>query len=340
MVESTGRLEALHTLIGSTPLLGIDCEFRGRSHRIWAKLETLNLTGSVKDRMAYHVLADAYAREAISSGDRIVEATSGNTGISFAAIGKALGHPVRIHMPDWMSRERKQLIAAFGAEILPVTAEEGGFVEAVARAHGEEAPGTFLPCQFENPANPDAHEQATGPEILAQLAIRDLVPEAFVAGVGTGGTVMGVARAFRAAGVRAAIHPLEPASSPTLRTGVHHGSHRIQGISDEFVPDVLDLDDLDEIIDVEDGDAIIMAQRLSAELGLGVGISSGANLLGALRVADELDRSVVATIFPDSSKKYLSTDLARPEPVRDDYLAPQITLTGFVSIPCPGAAAS
>jgi cysteine synthase A len=301
---------------------------------VYAKYESLNFTGSIKDRMALHILQRAYADGRIAPGDPIAEATSGNTGIAFAAIGRALGHPVTIFMPDWMSAERIALISSFGATIVLVSKTDGGFLGSMGRADAmrDANPRTFLPHQFANEANIDAHETGTGREIWLQLQQHGQRPDAFVAGVGTGGTVMGVGRALRDqhAGVR--IHPLEPAESPTLSTGHKVGHHRIQGISDEFVPPICHLDELDAVVQVHDGDAILMAQKL-AHHGLAVGISSGANLLGALNVQNALGAgAAVVTVFADSNKKYLSTDLLRPEPARAGYLTPDIEIDGFDSI--------
>jgi len=175
-----------------------------------------------------------------------------------------------------------------------------------------------------------AHEKTTGPEIWWQLHTNGLAPDAFVAGVGTGGTIMGVGRFLRRQSPSVRLHPLEPAESPTLSTGQKLGRHRIQGISDEFIPPIIDLQELDPVVSVHDGDAILMAQKLASQLGLGVGISSGANLVGALKIQNELGAdAVVATVLPDSNKKYLSTDLLHEEPVEDNYLTPDVELTGF-----------
>jgi cysteine synthase A len=291
--------------------------------------------------MALHMLEHAYASGAIRPGDVIVEVSSGNTGISFAALGRALGHPVRIYMPSWMSAERRALIESLGADVVNVSKDEGGFVGAIALAdrYARDTAHAYRPQQFGNHSNAEAHRLTTGPEIVTQLARRGLEPHAFVAGVGTGGTVMGVGAALRARFPRATIHPLEPANSPTLRTGKKDGQHRIQGISDEFVPAIVDLAALDEIVDVWDGDAICMARKLACELGLAVGISSGANFLGALQLGLARPKgAVVATVFPDSNKKYLSTDLVREEPARDDYLAPRVELLEFEAIQRAGHA--
>ncbi len=328
-------IAALRSLVGHTPLLEVLYRFDGRERRLYAKYESLNMTGSIKDRMALHVVAEALAAGTLQPGDTIAEASSGNTGIAFAALGAALGHPVRIFMPDWLSQERVQLIASFGAEIVPVSAAQGGFVGAVrcAEQFARENEGVFLPRQFENDANVRAHAATTGPEILLQLERFDRRPAAFVAGVGTGGTVMGVGRALRSVFPDVRVHPLEPLSSPTLRTGRRVGTHRIQGISDEFVPAVVDLAWLDPVVDAADGDGILMAQALARGLGLAVGISSGANFLGAVQLVEQRDDDgAVVTVFADSNKKYLSTDLCRAEPVRDDYMAPRIELVGFHAV--------
>jgi cysteine synthase A len=328
------RFHGLRRVIGNTPLLAIDYSFRGRPRRLFAKSENLNMTGSVKDRMALHILRNAYGRGAIEPGALIIEATSGNTGISFSAIGRALGHPVAIFMPDWMSPERVNLIRSFGAKIHPVSHDQGGFLGAIEMAEdlASRTPGAFLPRQFANEDNCEAHETTTGPEIWWQLESHDLQPDVFVAGVGTGGTVMGVGRSLRARKPDMRIHPLEPSNSPTLSTGHQVGHHRIQGISDEFIPPIVHLEELDEIMAVDDGDAILMAQKLASGLGVGVGISSGANFLGAALLQEAMgDDTVVVTIFCDSNKKYLSTDLLREEPVRPEHHAPHVELKGFTS---------
>lgn len=328
----TGRLDAIGALVGGTPLLEIHYRYNARARRIYAKYEVMNMTGSIKDRMVHHILRRGYETGRLHPHDTIVEATSGNTGISVAAISRALGHDVRIYMPDWMSRERIELIRTFGVHVVLVSREEGGFLGAMeaAEAYGATNENVFLPQQFAHPANIEAHLIGTGPEIESQLHLFGREADAFVAGVGTGGTVMGVGRCLRRGGRSVRIHPLEPANSPTLRTGHKVGRHRIQGISDEFVPAILDLSELDQIIDVWDGDAILMAQTLCRSLGLPVGISSGANVLGAMQLVEELgDAATVVTVLPDSNKKYLSTDLCHDEPIRDEYLTPHIELSCF-----------
>ena len=326
------KLHSISHLIGNTPLLALEFYYKNKKRIIYAKAENINMTGSIKDRMALHIIKNAYSKGNLKKGDRIIEATSGNTGISFASIGRSLGHPVTIFMPDWMSKERIELIKSMGAQITLVSKEQGGFLGSISMAEkfASENENTFLPRQFSNKDNVLAHFETTGPELWWQLRFRSLKPDAFVAGVGTGGTVMGVGRFLKSQHDTVKIHPLEPENSPTLSTGHKVGKHRIQGISDEFIPEIVELDNLDKIISVDDGDAIIMAQKLANELGLGVGISSGANFIGALKIQNELgDDSVVVTVFPDDNKKYLSTDLLKSEKIKSNFLAPDVELLGF-----------
>jgi cysteine synthase A len=332
-VEKTpARFKQLKHMIGNTPLLAIRFAFRGNERVIYAKAEHLNMTGSIKDRMAFHILKRAYQDGLIQPGDTIAEATSGNTGISFAAIGRALGHQVVIFMPDWMSEERVALIKSLGAKIVRVRRDQGGFLGSIRMTEdlAEQQPHIFLPAQFANEANVEAHEKTTGPEIWWQLYFHSIRPDAFVAGVGTGGTIMGTGRFLRQRNPAIKLHPLQPAESPTLTIGHKVGTHRIQGISDEFIPSILDLGKLDPVVSVHDGDAILMAQKLAAGLGLAVGISSGANFLGALMTQNDMGHdAVVTTVFPDDNKKYLSTDLLREEPVKATYLTPEVELLGY-----------
>lgn len=333
--KTPARFKQLKHMIGNTPLLAIRFLFRGKERIIHAKAEQFNMTGSIKDRMAFHILKRAYGEGRIQPGDTIVEATSGNTGISFAAIGRALGHPVVIFIPDWMSQERVALIRSLGAKIVPVSREQGGFLGSIRMTEefAQREQNVFLPSQFANLANVEAHERTTGPEIWWQLYAHSIKPDAFVAGVGTGGTVMGVGKFLRQHNPAIKLYPLEPAESPTLSTGHRVGRHRIQGVSDEFIPSILNLEKLDPVVSVHDGDAILMAQKLAASLGLAVGISSGANFIGALMAQNQLgNEAVVTTVFSDDNKKYLSTDLLRDEPVKDSYLAPEVELLGYEAL--------
>ncbi|WPU94684.1 cysteine synthase family protein [Mucilaginibacter sabulilitoris] len=329
------KFKNLWHLVGNTPMVELHYLYKGNPNKIYVKCEHYNLTGSVKDRMALYILYQAYKNGLIKPQDRIIEATSGNTGISFSAIGKALGHEVLIMMPDWLSRERMDIIKSLGAKIHLVSKAEGGFLGSIAIAERmkESLRNVFLPRQFENNANVEAHEMTTGPEIWAQLQQIGITPNVFVAGVGTGGTVMGIGNYLKQVNPATMVHPLEPAESPTMSTGHKVGSHRIQGISDEFIPSIVKLNDLNNIIQANDGDAILMAQKLSAQLGLAVGISSGANVIGAIKLKEQYGaEAVVVTLFSDSNKKYLSTDLMKEEPVKEGYLSREITFTNYEPI--------
>ncbi len=333
--ECCSKINGIAGLIGNTPLLQIDLLYKGEERRLFAKAENLNMTGSIKDRMAFYILREGYKRGILKPGDMVIEATSGNTGIAFAAIARSLGHPVTIFMPDWMSDERKNLIRSFGANIALVSKEQGGFKGSIQKAEdlAESNKDTFLPRQFSNEDNSSAHYYSTGPEIYGQMSEANLTPDAFIAGVGTGGTIMGVGKFLKEKFPKIKLYPLEPSNSPTMSTGYKVGKHRIQGISDEFIPPIVKLNQLDEIIGVDDGDSIIMAQKLASELGLGVGISSGANLLGALKVQNTLgSKSIIVTVFPDDNKKYLSTDLLRHEPAKDNFLSNDVKLLSVKSL--------
>ncbi len=328
------KIRDLRNLISNTPLLELKFTYKGEERTIYAKAEFMNMTGSIKDRMAHHVLKKAYESGQLKEGMPIYEATSGNTGISVSAIGRAFGHDVTIFMPNWMSDERKNIIRSLGANIRLVSPEEGGFLGSISMADEAALQNNgFLPHQFSNTDNIEAHYKNTGPEIYWQMQFNDLLADAFVAGVGTGGTVMGVGKFLKEMNPNIKIHPLEPGNSPTLSTGCKVGKHRIQGISDEFIPSICKLNELDEVICVDDGDSIIMAQKLASQLGLGVGISSGANFLGALKAQEKLGAdSVVVTVFSDDNKKYLSTDLLKEEAVKEDFLSPDIQLVSVRAI--------
>jgi cysteine synthase A len=237
-----------------------------------------------------------------------------------------------IFIPDWMSEERLVLIKSLGAKVVRVCQDQGGFLGSIRMTEelALKEPHVFLPAQFANEANVEAHEKSTGPEIWWQLFFHSIKPDAFVAGVGTGGTIMGVGNFLRQRNPEIKLYPLQPAESPTLSLGHKVGRHRIQGISDEFIPSILKLGQLDPVLSVHDGDAILMAQKLASSLGLAVGISSGANFLGALMTQNELGHdAVVTTVFPDDNKKYVSTDLLREEAVKPGYLTPAVELLGY-----------
>lgn len=326
------KIKQLELAFGKTPLIEVKVNFRDQIRKIYGKYEAFNFSGSIKDRIAIHILKKAYQNHEIKPGDMIVEATSGNTGIAFAALGRALGHQVRIFMPNWLSAERYQNIELLGAEVIRISKEQGGFIRSIdeARKLASQNDNIYCPEQFTNHENINAHKLTTAPEIFEQLKKLDLDLHHFVAGVGTGGTVMGMLKYCQEHKKSVKCYPMEPSNSPTLTTGGQKiGKHRIQGISDEFIPDIVDLDQLDGIVSVDDGDGIIMAQKLN-RCGLSVGISTGANFIAALKIISERpENEVVATIFCDSALKYLSTDLCRKEPVKLDFLSTDVEILGY-----------
>lgn len=322
------KFKNIKKMIGSTPLLEINLKYKGENRKIYAKAEYYNLTGSIKDRVAFYILENAYKKGTIKENDIIAEATSGNTGIAFSALGSYLGHKVIIYMPDWMSKERINLMKSYGAEIRLVSKENGGFLGSISMTEKlAENGGVFLPCQFSNEDNTMAHYYTTGEEISNQLHALGLTADGVVAGVGTGGTVMGIAKRLRVDNPNCKAFPLEPLNSPTLSTGYKTGAHKIQGISDEFIPPILNMDEMYKVVSVDDIDSIIMARMLSQQFGIGVGISSGANILGCLKAQDIIgtDKTIV-TVLADDNKKYLSTDYSNNWEIKDNYMTKNIEL--------------
>ncbi len=305
----------LHSVIGGTPLIPLS----GFCPNLFAKPEFLNLTGSVKDRAALSIVEDAESRGLLVPGSTIIEPTSGNMGISLAAIAAARGYRAIIVMPDSMSVERRRLIAAYGAEVC-LTPGAAGMAGAIRKARelADGLPGSYIPGQFENPANALAHYRSTGPEIWTQTGGR---VEIFVAGVGTGGTLTGTGKYLKEQNPRIQIVAVEPADSPVL-SGGRAGSHGLQGIGAGFIPEVLDTALPDEIFPVTEADAQAAARRLAAE-GILAGISSGAAVHAAAAVAaraGNLGKTVV-TLLPDTGQRYLSTDLF-PEPSFTPAISP------------------
>ena len=309
-------LPRVDATIGNTPLVRLNRLAEGLGASVAVKLESRNPGGSVKDRIALGMLDDAESRGLITPGrSAIVEPTSGNTGIALAMLGAARGYRVILTMPESMSIERRKLAAAYGAELVLTPRAEGmaGAVAAAERIAGE-TEGAFLTRQFDNPANPAAHYATTGPEIDAALGSATL--GAFAAGVGTGGTITGVGRYLREHRSDALVVAVEPAESPIIGQTLAGepltpGPHAIQGIGANFVPSVLGLDLISGVERVTGDEAITMARRLAAEEGLFVGISSGANVVAALRLAarPELAGTTIVTVAPSTGERYLSTPL-------------------------------
>lgn len=297
-------------LIGSTPLLELTHteKIHALPCRLLAKLESCNIGGSVKDRVAKRMLDDAERAGLLTPGGTIIEPTSGNTGIGLCAVSAARGYRCIIIMPDTMSIERRLLMEAYGAQVVLSPGSEGmaGAI-ALAQELAKEYPGSFIPGQFTNPSNPAAHFDTTGPEIWEQTQGK---VDIFVAGAGTGGTVTGVGRFLKSKDPNIRIVAAEPAASSVL-SGGKAGSHGIQGIGAGFVPEILDASVIDEVIPVADSDAFRCARELGRQEGLLAGISSGAALWAAIQVAkrpENADKTVV-TLFPDSGERYLSTGL-------------------------------
>ena len=297
-------------LIGRTPLMELSRieQTDALEATLLAKLEYFNPAGSVKDRIAKAMIDDAEEKGILKPGAVIIEPTSGNTGIGLASVAAARGYRIIIVMPETMSLERRQLMKAYGAELV-LTEGAKGMKGAIARADelAKEIPGAFIPGQFVNPANPAIHRATTGPEIWEDT---DGNVDVFIAGVGTGGTLTGVGQYLKEKNPAVKIIAVEPASSPVLSKGVG-GSHKIQGIGAGFVPDVLDTKIYDEVIAVENDDAFTTGKRVGREEGVLVGISSGAALWAALEVAKrpESKGKTIVALFPDTGDRYLSTPL-------------------------------
>ena len=321
----------LEKLIGKTPMIRITCEYQEKKVNIYTKLEYYNLTGSIKDRVAYYIIKKAQKEGKLKKNMPIVEATSGNTGISLAAIGAYYQNPVYIFMPNWASKERIQLMKNYGANVILISKEQGGFIECVKRAKklAEEKQG-FLVNQFSNKNNYKAHFETTGKEILEELKQieskgKEIKVGGFISGVGTGGTLMGIGDKLKEEYKKMKIVALEPDKMPIISGGKIQGQHKIEGIGDDFVPDLLDRKKIDEIILVNDDDAINMSRKIARKLGIGVGISSGANLIGAVLLATKIGKDVI-TVFADDNKKYLSTGLSNEMEENEKFISNKIKL--------------
>ena len=312
--------------IGNTPMIKIKYKNGENINTIYTKLEFYNPTGSIKDRVAYYMITKAKERGGLKENMPIVEATSGNTGISIAALGAYFKHPVYIFMPDWASIERVKLMKSYGANVTLISKEDGGFKRCLEEAKklAEEKNG-YLTNQFSNTDNLLAHYETTGEEI------KNTLPEkvsAFISGVGTGGTLMGIGKKLQKWDKDVKIVALEPDKMPLISQNKIIGSHKIEGIGDDFIPYLLDKNVLDDIILVNDDDAINMSRKLAKELGLGVGISSGANFIAGILYQEKVNKPVV-TVFADDNKKYLSTDLSKDIDLNTKYISNKIELLNY-----------
>lgn len=319
-------IKEIGQIIGNTPMIKINCRYKNVERNIYAKLEWYNFSGSIKDRAGYYIIKSAKESGKLKEGQPIVEATSGNMGISIAAIGGALGHPVHIFMPDWMSSERKQILKNYGAILHEVSREEGGFIGAIQKADklAIEIDG-FRSNQFSNSDNIKAHYEGTGKEILKNMEGIEI--GGFVSGIGTGGTLMGIAKCLKEYNQDIKTYVFEPDTLSVILNGATQGEHKIAGIGDEFIPEIVDRKVIDKILLINDNDAINMARILAKKLGLGVGISSGANFLSAVLLS-EGNKNIV-TVFPDDNKKYLSTDLGLPIDYNTEFISNNIELLEF-----------
>ena len=313
-------------IIGNTPMIKINYKYKEKNKQIFAKLEYYNFTGSIKDRVAFYMINNAKAKGTLKEKQPLIEATSGNTGISLSALGAYYNHPVYIFMPDWASKERIQLMKSYGANIFLISKEEGGFLKCIEEAKklAQKING-FFTNQFSNMDNFFAHYETTGEEILNQLSepISGLV-----SGVGTGGTLMGIGRKLRRRYPEITVTAIEPECMPLISKNRIIKQHKIEGIGDDFIPALLDKNEIDKVILVNDEDSINMSRKLASELGIGVGISSGANFLGSILLQKNI-KGPVATVFADDNKKYLSTDLSKPIDNNEKYISNKIKLLQY-----------
>lgn len=298
-------VQSVTELVGETPLLKLNKIVPEGAGDVYVKLESMNVGGSVKDRIALNMIEEAEKAGELKEGDTIVEATSGNTGVGLAMVAAAKGYKAVFIMPDTLSHERRALMKAYGAE-LELTPGDNGMPGSLERAMElAEQDNFFMPSQFKNPANPSAHIKTTGPEIIE--AFEGETPDAFVAGVGTGGTITGVGKVLKLHNPSTQIIAVEPAESAVL-SGQEKGKHKIQGIGAGFIPEILETDVFDDVLTVTSEEAMETTRRVAREEGLLVGISAGANITAAIRVAEQLGEGKrVVTIGCDTGERYLST---------------------------------
>lgn len=315
--------------IGNTPMIKIQYKYKDKINFIYTKLEYYNLTGSIKDRVAYYIIKNAKERGELKENMPIVEATSGNTGIALAALGAYYKHPVYIFMPDWVSAERVKIMESYNAKVTLISRKQGDFKKCILESKklAKQLNG-FLANQFSNLDNILAHYETTAQEIVNQL------PEeigGFVSGVGTGGTLMGIGKKLKKMNKDVLITAIEPDKMPMISRNRIISNHKIEGIGDDFVPDLINKILIDKVYLINDDDAINMSRKISRELGIGVGISSGANFLGCALLQENVRKPVV-TVFADDNKKYLSTDLSKDVDLNEKFISNQIELIDYQAI--------
>ena len=291
----------IDNLIGNTPMVKIKYKYNNKERNLYAKLEYYNYTGSIKDRIVLNIIKSAKRDNLLKDNQTIVEVSSGNTGVSLSALGALFKHPVDIFIPKIASSERINLMRLYGANIHVL---DKSYVELLeeAKSYSKKING-FMPNQFTNLVNSFTHYDETASEIIDK--IKDIKIDGFVSGIGTGGTLMGIGEKLKVFDPNIKLFALEPDSMPLLSSGKKIGNHRIEGIGDDFIPELVRKELIDEVVSINDIDAIMMSRKLASTFGLGVGISSGANFLGAVKSR----RDNIVTVFADDSKKYLSTDL-------------------------------
>jgi cysteine synthase A len=305
------RLHQFRPFYFNTSLVKVTFLDQNIKRVVYAKYEPLQLSGSIKDRLAYYVFKEGYESGSIKADTKLVEVSSGNTAIALTALGHLLGHKIKIICPEWITEERKSLLQLYGAE-LELTKGENAFLEAIAKAQEWGKSGYFYVDQFSSIANIHAHQYTTGPELFSQMAKHGLIPDYFIAGVGSGGTCAGLQMYIKEKGYHTKSILLEPKQSPSLTLNqTSSPMHLIQGIGDGFVPNIIDISAYQGIIQVDDYASTYIASLINKQ-GLSVGISSGANLLGAIELLRNDPNAIVTTVIPDCSKKYLSTQLTKP----------------------------
>lgn len=318
----------MNNLIGNTPMIKIKYKYHNQEKYIYVKLEQYNLTGSIKDRIAQYIIKEEKKKNNLKNKMPIIEATSGNTGISFSALGAKYNHSVYIFIPDWVSKERIALMKLYGAKVTLISKEEGGFKKCIELADNlAKQINGYRPNQFSNYLNTECHYKYTANEILNQL--NNINIEGFVSGIGSGGTLMGISTKLKEKYKNITICAIEPENMPLLTNNPIKGNHKIEGIGDDFIPELVNTSIIDKVYDISDLDAINITKLLNQKLGLGVGISSGANFLGAILLNHEKNITNTVTIFPDDNKKYLTTDLTKNIDYNQNLISNQIELIDY-----------
>ncbi|MDA7845374.1 pyridoxal-phosphate dependent enzyme [Rickettsiales bacterium] len=330
------KIQQVDFAFKNTPVVKIDIIFRGRLISVYGKYEAKGFSGSCKDRMARFLISDGIKNGDLHEGDTVIDTTSGNAGIAIASLCSLIGINVKVFIPDWVSRERFAALSLRNAEFVKISNDEGGFIECRKRVFAlSKKEGYYSVNQFGNPRNAIAHKETTMTELFSTLDLIGVSPEVFVAGYGTGGTVMGACLLVNESKLPCSVHPLEPKQMPLISTGIEIKKpemlHKLDGIVDDFVPEIIDMNKLDTPVVIDEDDAIYLARMIN-NIGLSFGISSGANLLGCIKQAYESGKSVAATVFCDDSSKYYSSDLYKPLEAKEGFLSNDIKVVDITFI--------